>query len=103
MGLLLISQVGDFNTHGGGALIPATPKVFINNFAACSIGTPASPDSLCDPTHRPLDCAPVAIGGSTKVFIGGTGIHREGDLRVCGATTMKPTKQPIPKVFFTNI
>ena len=89
MALYAISTDLDINSHGGGALLATQVKVFINNFRVCLPSDPAPPDSRCNP-ENPSHCAPNAVPlGSTKVFIGGIlGVHRHGDSRVCGATTV---------------
>lgn len=82
----LIAVEGDENTHTGGALIAAggssPQKVFISGKAVIVHPSPAEPDLLHPPP--PTDTA----AGSSKVFVYGLPVHRHGDLRECGATTI---------------
>jgi uncharacterized Zn-binding protein involved in type VI secretion len=77
----LIAVQGDLDSDGEGALQPVQTKVFINGKPIAVVGDPASADDL--PTANP---SPVT--GSSKVFIGGKAVHRNGDLRNDGATTI---------------
>lgn len=82
----LIAVEGDENTHTGGELIAAgasaSGKVTINGKKVIVHPSPAE----LDVSHAPplTDTA----SGSSKVFIYGAPVHRHGDLRVCGATTI---------------
>lgn len=84
--MLLIAVEGDENTHGGGALIAtggsSPQKVTIGGIPVIAHPSPASPDVLHPPP--PTD----TNGGSSKVFVYGLPIHRNGDPRECGATTV---------------
>jgi uncharacterized Zn-binding protein involved in type VI secretion len=77
---------GDPNTHGGGGLIPSNPKtVFVEGKNVIEVSDPAFPDSFCPiPPH----CNPASISGSSTVFVYGNPVHRHGDNRICGATTI---------------
>lgn len=90
MGLKALSLDQDPNTHGLGFLqaAPFQLKVFVRNFRVCLWGDQGLPDADCDEDNPPIHCTPDAIEGSTKVFISGIGVHRDGDLRSCGATTV---------------
>jgi uncharacterized Zn-binding protein involved in type VI secretion len=83
----LIAVEGDENTHGAGALIAAggssPQKVFISNKPIIVHPSPAEPDNFLHPPP-PTDTAE----GSTKVSAYGLPIHRDGDLRECGAATV---------------
>ena len=78
----------DGNTHGAGSLLATQIKVFILNLPVCSIGDPGEPDNMCNQYNPPIHCNPNAIGGSVKVFINNRSVHRQGDQRSCGATTV---------------
>jgi uncharacterized Zn-binding protein involved in type VI secretion len=82
----LIAVEGDENTHTGGALIAAggssPQKVTIGGKAVIVHPSPAEIDLLHPPP--PTDTA----GGSGKVLVYGLPVHRDGDLRECGATTI---------------
>jgi uncharacterized Zn-binding protein involved in type VI secretion len=82
----LIAVEGDENTHTGGELIAAggsaPKKVFIAGKAVIVHPSPAEQD-----ISHPQPLTDTAEG-SSKVFIYGLPIHRHGDLRVCGATTI---------------
>ena len=89
MGLQAISTDLDPNTHGAGWLQSTLQnKVFIENFRVSLFGDQAQPDSDCDDDHPPIHCTPFAIQGSSKVFILNIGVHRNDDLRACGAKTV---------------
>jgi uncharacterized Zn-binding protein involved in type VI secretion len=81
---------GDPNTHGRGELIADNPKtVFINNIPVIENEDPASPDLLCGQRGQsPLHCSPSTSEGSPNVFVYNNPVHRAGDDRVCGATTI---------------
>ena len=82
-----VARNGDTNSHGGGALIASAVKTYVNGLLIARIGDNASPDSLCPIPGGP-HCNPVATGGSATVFAEGKGVHRIGDSRSCGATTV---------------
>lgn len=83
-----VAKFGDANTHGGGVLLCAlAPTVFVNGVVIAVLGDPSTPDSLCPVPGGP-HCAPAASSGSGTVFAGGKPVHRGGDLRTCGATTI---------------
>lgn len=77
----------DQNSHGGGALnadgnsSPQTVK--INGKPVIVHESTAEPDDLGHPLP-PTDTAE----GSSTVFCYGAPVHRHGDLRKCGATTV---------------
>jgi uncharacterized Zn-binding protein involved in type VI secretion len=83
----LIAVEGDENSHGGGALIAtggsSPQKVTINGKAVIAHPSPAEPD-LFGHVSPLSDTAE----GSSKVFVYGLPVHRDGDLRECGATTV---------------
>ena len=83
----LVAVEGDENTHGGGALTAAggssPQKVTINGKAVIAHPSPAEPDLL----GHPLPPTGTAAG-SDKVTVYGLPVHRDGDLRECGATTI---------------
>lgn len=84
----LVSVQGDMNSHGGGALNADTQsKVFISGKLIVCVDSSAMPDNDC-PDLGGNHCNPRATQGSSKVFIGGKAIHRHGDSRSCGATTI---------------
>jgi len=84
----LCAVQNDPNTHGGGNLIAANPNtVIIENIPCIEHTDPAAPDALCPPIGGP-HCAPGTAEGSPNVFIYGNPIHRHGDSRICGATTI---------------
>jgi uncharacterized Zn-binding protein involved in type VI secretion len=84
----LVAIVGDPNTHGGGGLIAANPQtVRIGGIPVIEHSDPANPDSLCVPLGPP-HCNPATSNGSGTVFVYGNPIHRHGDSRICGATTI---------------
>lgn len=76
---------GDPNSHGGGALhaddASAPQTVFINNIAVIAHHSTADPD--LDHPPPPTDTAE----GSGTVFVYNKPAHRDGHLRMCGATT----------------
>lgn len=82
----LIAVEGDQNSHGGGALIaggassPGTVR--IGGSKVIVHESPAEVDTI----HGPP--ATYTAGGSSKVFIYGAPVHRHGDFRVCGSTTI---------------
>jgi uncharacterized Zn-binding protein involved in type VI secretion len=83
----LIAVQGDENTHGGGQLIASggssPQRVTINGIPIIVHPSPANLDDLGHPLP-PTDTAE----GSGKVFCYGLPVHRDGDLRECGATTI---------------
>jgi uncharacterized Zn-binding protein involved in type VI secretion len=80
----LVSVQGDENSHVGGALHASnnSGKVWINGKKVVYINSTADGDLLHPPP--PTD----SLTGSSKVFCEGIPIHRNNDLRVCGATTV---------------
>ena len=87
--MALISVFGDINTHGAGELLASnnTGKVFIGGKKVVYINSDASPDDLC-PIAGGDHCNPKSESGSSKVSAQGIAIHRHGDSRNCGATTI---------------
>jgi uncharacterized Zn-binding protein involved in type VI secretion len=85
--LALIAVAGDPNTHGGGNLIAAggssPQRVTIGGIPVIVHESPAGPDGALHPLP-PTSTA----GGSGKVTIYGLPVHRHGDPRQCGATTI---------------
>lgn len=85
----LVSVLGDINTDGGGDLLADnnSGKLFIGGIKVVYQNSHANPDPLCfivGPPH----CDPFATGHSATVFSEGIPIHRNGDSRVCDATTI---------------
>jgi uncharacterized Zn-binding protein involved in type VI secretion len=81
----LVAVRGDGNTHGGGGLIPQNPQtVFVEGRNVIEDTDPASADGLCPGSGH---CNPASINGSSTVFVYGNPLHRNGDGRVCGAST----------------
>jgi uncharacterized Zn-binding protein involved in type VI secretion len=82
----LVAVEGDENTHVGGQLIAdggsSPQKVKIGGIPVIVHPSPAEPDLL-----HPLPPTSTA-NGSGKVFCYGLPIHRDGDLRECGAATI---------------
>jgi uncharacterized Zn-binding protein involved in type VI secretion len=82
---------GDADSHGGGALnadADSSPHtVFINNLPVVVNLSHAAADSLCRPQDTP-HCDPYTTSGSGTVTCYGKPVHRNGDSRVCGATTV---------------
>ena len=82
----LIAVEGDENSHGEGALIaegassPGT--VTIAGKRVIAHQSPAEADLL----HMAV--ATWTATASSKVFIYGVPVHRHGDLRLCGASTI---------------
>lgn len=67
---LLVSVNGDPNTHGDGALIAGSNRVFVQGIAVVNNSADGSnPDALCIPLGG-AHCAPVTAGGSPNVFVG---------------------------------
>jgi uncharacterized Zn-binding protein involved in type VI secretion len=82
----LIAVEGDESDHVGGALIAAgassPQKVKIAGLNVIVHPSPAEPDMI-----HPTPLTDTA-SGSSKVFIYGQPVHRDGDLRICGAVTV---------------
>lgn len=86
--MALAAVKGDNNTDGNGGLLADTQtKVKIGGILVVCVTSNANPDDLC-PIVGGEHCNPKAVGGSGKVKIGGKAIHRHGDTRSCGATTI---------------
>jgi len=85
----LIAVLGDPNTHGNGGLDASnnSGKFFVNGRKVVYLGSTAQPDDLCIPLGG-AHCAPSATSASSKVFSEGIAVHRHGDSRACGATTV---------------
>ena len=85
--MALAAVEGDENTHVGGELFAAggssPQKVKIGGIPIIVHPSPAGPDLFGHPPP-PTDTA----DGSSKVFCYGLPVHRHGDLRQCGATTI---------------
>ncbi len=82
----LIAVEGDNNSHGGGALNAGNSSVYCEGKLIATQTTTASADSICPiPPH----CAPSTSSYSSTVFVEGNVVHRIGDSRVCGATTIE--------------
>ena len=67
---LLVSVNGDPNSHGSGALIAGSKKVFVHNILVVN-HTPdgAAPDALCPPLGG-AHCGPATAQGSPDVNVG---------------------------------
>ncbi|QIG65719.1 tail-associated lysozyme [Ochrobactrum phage vB_OspM_OC] len=86
--MALVSVKGDPNTDGNGALLADTQtKVKIGGLLIVCVTSNASADNLC-PIVGGEHCNPKAVTGSANVKIGGLSIHRHGDGRSCGASTI---------------
>lgn len=85
----LVSVIGDPNTDGGGSLNASnnTGKVFVNGLKVVYLNSTAQPDSLCI-VFGGDHCQPFASSASSKVFGEGIAIHRNDDMRACGASTI---------------
>lgn len=92
MGFLNLSTDQDICTHGLGQLQASQFKVFTTNIPVCLFADVAWEDGIC-PESGGTHCHPDALTGSLKVFVQDRGVHRFGDERLCGATTItKPSK-----------
>ena len=79
---------GDINSHGAGALIASNPQtVFVNSIPVIEVQDDSNPDNLCPPVGEP-HCNPYSVTGSGTVFVYNNPVHRNNDLRVCGAKTV---------------
>lgn len=85
----LISVLGDPNSHGAGSLLADnnSGKLFIGGIKVVYQNSHSGPDALCIPIGPP-HCDPFATGHSSTVYSEGIPIHRDGDSRVCGASTI---------------
>jgi uncharacterized Zn-binding protein involved in type VI secretion len=82
----LWAVINDPNTHGGGNLIPQNPRtVYIEGKNVIEHDDPAFPDGLCPAAPH---CNPATAEGSASVFVYGNPVHRNNDLRICGAKTI---------------
>lgn len=79
----LASVKGDPNSHGGGALDASNTngKMFIQGKEIVVVGSSAAGDLLLHPN-------PASASGSSKMFVNGISVHRNGDSRTCGAATV---------------
>jgi uncharacterized Zn-binding protein involved in type VI secretion len=76
--------VGDLNSHGGGALeTPPQTKFTVGGKLVATVDTVAAIDGLL---HAPG--ATNAATGQSKWTIAGKAVHRHGDGRYCGASTI---------------
>jgi hypothetical protein len=80
---------GDKNTHGDGDLIPNhANNVYVEGKLVIVHGPDHSnPDALCIPVGPP-HCDPMTDQGAPSTYAYGLPVHRQDDLRVCGATTV---------------
>lgn len=79
---------GDINDHGSGALIASNPQtVFVNSIPVIEVEDNSNPDDLCGPVGPP-HCNPYSVTGSGTVFVYNNPVHRNNDLRICGAKTV---------------
>lgn len=82
--MALAAVFGDKNDHGNGDLIcDNNDKVFISGKKVAILNSTALSDDL---GHEPTETEPLVV--SSKVFIKGLGVHRHGDARKCGASTV---------------
>jgi len=98
MGFLNLSTAQDICTHGLGALQSSQVKVFIEDIPICLFADFAWEDDLC-PEVGGTHCHPDALTCSLKVFVQDRGVHRFGDERLCGATTITKLGGSIAKVW----
>tara|TARA_R110000824_G_scaffold365603_1_gene554121 strand:+ start:116 stop:448 length:333 start_codon:yes stop_codon:yes gene_type:complete len=95
----LVALLGDMSDHGNGSINAAgvVASVLVNGkaIAVAGLGQGSAGDSLCDPNVTPNHCAfPVGVPGPgageglLNVLAGGIPVHRVGDSRVCGGTTL---------------
>ena len=79
---------GDTNTDGGGGLNAGHGMTVFIEYKSVIVNGPdhADPDDSCpvDEVH----CDPMTSSGSGTVSCYGFPVHRKGDTRVCGATTV---------------
>lgn len=85
--MALISVDQDQDNVGGGAITASQHTVFINNKAVSVVGDNASSDSKFPSLHG-LHGDPTTASGSPNVFVTNKAVHREGDTRACGDTTV---------------
>lgn len=80
----LVSVKDDENDHVGGALHASTNsgKFYINGKLLVTVESTADPDLL-----HPLPPT-TSQTGSEKFFVVGLAVHRNNDLRYCGAKTI---------------
>jgi len=79
---------GDPNSHGSGGLIPSGSTVYINGKLVIVHGSDAAnPYDLCIPVGG-AHCGPSTSSGSGTVNCYGKPVHRNGDSRACGASTV---------------
>lgn len=85
----LVAVAGSTNSHGLGGLLADnnTGKVFIGGAKVVYLGSHAVADILCFDEGGP-HCDPIATTASSKVFCEGIAVHRNGDGRLCSATTV---------------
>lgn len=81
----LVAVQGDQNSHGGGALTSDNNpgKVFIGGKLVAPLGCTAQGDNQEHPSG-----ATNPSTASSKVFVAGIPVHRNGDSRACGASTI---------------
>ena len=81
MSLQPVARQGDTDSHGAGALISSVTSVKVNGVPISTVPDNASSDSAGHSN-------PQASTGSATVKAGGRPVHRLGDSRTCGATTV---------------
>ena len=97
----LVAVLGDMSSHGNGSINSAgvIASVLVNGMPIAingGFGLGSDGDVLCDPTGitTKVHCHPLEGGtpgpctGALTVFAGDLPVHRIGDDRLCGATTM---------------
>ena len=87
MKIPLLALVGDPNSHGAGELQTPPQTVWtVGGKLVTTVDTVAAADTFVFPPHPsgPTN----ASSGSSKWTVAGKAIHRHGDSRYCGATTV---------------
>lgn len=79
----LAAVFNDPETHGSGNLLcdNTNGKMYIEGKLIALVGSSALPDNQDHPN-------PLAATGSSKMYVNGFQVHRNGDLRNCGAATI---------------
>ena len=80
-----IVRVGDINTAGGVAVLPATLNTIVNGRALAQLGTMVTPHPCCGAPGCGAHCAAIVVGpGSLSVIIEGKPAITVGDFDSCG-------------------
>ena len=73
----------------GGAIVTTQTRTTVEGLPVARFEDTAAKDDGCTGTND--HCAPFVLGVSTTVFCEGIPVHRGGDLRTCGHTTLSTT------------